>query len=47
MMRLLLLSTSLYVCLATVRDHAAPWPFVALYWAILTAKNLMDMGRED
>lgn len=47
MMRLLLLCTSLYVCLATMRDHAAPWPFVALYWAILTAKNLADTGRED
>lgn len=47
MIRLLLLATSLYVCMVTVRDHAAPWPFVALYWAILTAKNLMDMGRED
>lgn len=40
-LQILLLSTSLYVCIATARDHAAPWAFVALYWAILTVKNLI------
>lgn len=37
----LLLATSVYVCLSTIRDRAAPWAFVALYWALLTVKNLM------
>ncbi len=39
----LLMVTSLYVCLLVCRDEATPWKWVALYWAILTAKNLLEM----
>lgn len=42
-MQVVLLGVSLCVCVRTLRKHAAPWPMVALYWALLTVKNLMEV----